>query len=127
LFIKIALPAYALISRGGRQVQEDSKTLSLVNWHLLEYHLKDKAFMLFPGKRATWSLILKKSGGMLGDRREKSDKKKSPVEKKEKLGAEEVDGRLCDKMHIVTISGTGIKNDITTWRVEDLSGFPVAP
>jgi hypothetical protein len=62
---------------------------------------------------------------MLGDRMEKNKNKKSTVQKKEKLGTEGIDGRQCEKMHIVKTTGTGMKNDITTWLAKDLSGFPV--
>ena len=111
--------------KGGLQVQEGAKTLSLVNCYLLEYPLKDKAFVVFPGKKGYMELDPEKIREMLGDRIEKSNKKKGTVQKKEKLGIEEIDGRQCEKMHIVKVSGTGVKNDITTWLAKDLSGFPV--
>ncbi len=110
---------------GGLQVQENAKTLSLVNCYLLEYPLKDKAFIVFPLKKGYMELDPEKIREMLGDRLKKSGKKKSTVQKKEKQGAEEIDGRQCEKMHIVTVSGKGMKNDITTWLAKDLSGFPV--
>ncbi|MBN2106189.1 MAG: hypothetical protein JW832_02105 [Deltaproteobacteria bacterium] len=110
---------------GGLQVQENAKTLSLVNCYLLEYPLKDKAFIVFPRKKGYMELAPEKIREMLGDRLEKSGKKKSTVQKKERQGTEEIDGRQCEKMHIVTVSGKGMKNDITTWLAKDLAGFPV--
>ncbi len=110
---------------GGLQVQENAKTLSLVNCYLLEYPLKDKAFIVFPWKKGYMELAPEKIREMLGDRLKKRGKKKSTVQKKEKQGTEEIDGRQCEKMHIVTVSGKGMKNDITTWLAKDLSGFPV--
>jgi hypothetical protein len=47
------------------------------------------------------------------------------VEKKEKLGVEDVGGHACEKMHIVKTAGSGAKNDITTWLAKDLGGFPL--
>jgi len=111
--------------KGGLQVQEGGKTLSLVNFYLLEYPLKDKACIVFPGKKGYMELDPEKIREILGDRIEKNKKKKGTVQKKEKLGFEEVDGRQCEKFHIVKISGNGMKNDITTWLAKDLSGFPV--
>ena len=122
---KSGLSGIRIDIKGGLQVQQDAKPLSLVNCYLLEYPLKDKAFIVFPKKNGYMELDPEKIREMLGDRIEKSKKKKSTVQKKEKLGTEEIDGRQCEKMHIVKVSGTGMKNDINTWLAKDLSGFPV--
>jgi hypothetical protein len=122
---KKSLCALRVDIKGGLQVQQDAKTLPLVNCYLLEYPLKDKAFIVFPKKNGYMELDSEKIREMLGDRIEKNKKKKSTVQKKEKLGTEEIDGRLCEKMHIVQVSGTGMKNESNTWLAKDLSGFPV--
>jgi|GEM_PF-818513 len=122
---KKGITALRIDITGGLQVQEGAKTLSLVNCYLLEYPLKEKAFVVFPRKNGYMELDPEKIKAMLGDMIEKNKKKKGSVQKKEKLGIEEIDGLQCEKMHIVQTTGTGGKNDITTWLAKDLSGFPI--
>lgn len=122
---KKGITAIRIDIKGGLQLQESSKDLSLADCYFLQYPLKDKALLVVPAKKGYVELDPEKIRELLGDRIGKNDQQKGTVQKKERLGSELVAGLLCDKLHIVQLSDKGIKSDITTWLAKDLFGFPV--
>ncbi|MCP4717401.1 MAG: hypothetical protein GY868_19945 [Deltaproteobacteria bacterium] len=51
--------------------------------------------------------------------------KKSTIEKKELVGTEELDGYVCDKLHVVMTLANGTKTDTLAWLAKTLSNFPI--
>ena len=122
---KQGMSAVRVDIRGGLQLQDGGKPLELPGCYILEYPLRDKTYLVFPRRSGYLELDPERVRELLGSQLEKNKKNPGKVVKKERLGAEEIDGHACDKVHIVKTTGAGAKNDITSWQAKDLGGFPL--
>lgn len=122
---KQGITAVRIDIKGGLQVRDGGRRLEFPGCYILEYPLRDKAFLVFPRRSGYLELDPERVRDLLGDQLDKSRKNPGRVEKKERLGVEAVDGHACDRMHFVQTTGKGARNDITAWLAKDLGGFPL--
>lgn len=123
---KQGMSAIRIDVRGTLELNKKKKPLLLADCSVLRFPLKKTSYLLLPQKKRSMQLDPEKSRELLADLKQlQNNKKDATIHKKEKLGWEEIDGHQCEKMHIIMMTGKGIKNDITAWLARDLSGFPV--
>ena len=95
------------------------------NLYILRYLITKKAYMVSPSKKTYMELEPGKGREMLGELKERFDFKLAKIKEKEKLGTEDINGYLCDKVHVIMVSNNGTENDIMAWLALDLKNFPI--
>ncbi len=92
---------------------------------LLQFPLKQKSYLVLPKHKGYMKLDPEKGRELFGQLKKNLGKNPGKIDKKERLGEEEINGYLCDKVHIVMTLENGIKTDITAWLAKELKGFPL--
>ena len=93
--------------------------------YLLQFPLKRKSYLVLPKHKGYLKLDPEKGRELFGQLKEGLGDNPGKIDKKERLGTEEINGYLCDKVHIMMTPENGIKTDITAWLAQTLKGFPL--
>ena len=97
---------------------------ALANLYMLQNPLKRKGYLVSPLKKSYMELDPERGREMLGVLKKRLGNRPE-VKKKESLGDEDINGYLCNKMHIVVSTDSGTENDILVWLAYDLKNFPI--
>ncbi len=111
--------------KGEIRILLKESAIKLNNFYMLCYPLKEKSYLVYPLKKAYMKLDPEKGREMLGQLKEKMDDKSSEIEKKEILGTEEIEGYICDRVHVVMTLENGTRCDINAWLAKKLKNFPL--
>lgn len=99
--------------------------IKISNGFLLQFPLKSKTYLVLPKHKGYMKLDPEKGRELLGQLKETFGNNSGKIDKKEHVGTEEINGYICDKVHIIMILDDGTRTDITAWLVQTLKGFPI--
>ena len=122
---KLGMRAVRIDPRTVISIPRADRPVTLTGMYMLRYPLKDTAFMVLPKKKTYMKLDPERSRELLGELRESLHDRKAEIMKKEMPGSEEMDGRMCDRAHVIMKLYNGTRVDATAWLAQGLKGFPV--
>ncbi|MGR3219422.1 MAG: DUF4412 domain-containing protein [Candidatus Anammoxibacter sp.] len=124
-----------IYKRGISNIRIDVKTglnipgtlpsTALANLYMLQYPLKRKGYLVSPLKKSYMKLDPERGREMRGELKERFSNRSVTTKTKESLGDENINGYLCNKVHVVAVSDNGTKNDMMVWLAYDLKNFPI--